>query len=719
MDRVMRKIFSFAAIVSFALTLAGCGGGGDAFSTPTPPPPGGGTGAASIALTSSTTSIPADGSASADISALVRDANNNAMPGVAVAFSSTAGSLVVSQATTDAGGLAKAALSAAGATAGTAITVTATGGGITQNMVVNVANTQQTVSVVTSSPQIPSDGTNPATITALVRGANNQLLPGVTVSFSASSGGLVVTNAVTDQNGAAAAVLSSAGDPTNRVITVTATAGSTNATVPVEVTGTKLTITGAASLVQGASGTYDIALVDSANNGIAGRTVNVFSALGNTLAPATSVTTDATGHAILNVTASVAGTDTLRATVMGLTATQAVSISNQAFSLSSSLTTVPISTSQAVLLTWTAGGVAQQNQPVTFSTTRGLFAGNVVSTQATTDAAGQATVNISSTTSGPAVITASAAGVTTQFTLNFIATVPATIAVQVSPSTIPTEGQTTISAVVRDPSSNLVQGQTVNFQLTDITGGTLSLASAITDSQGRVRTVYTASQTPSSSNGVTVQASVQGSAIPPAVTTFTVGGQTVFLSLGTGQVISENAAKTQFIVPYTVTALDAAGNAVDGVTVTMSIASVRYAKGGWVVSGTKWVQTGTPGGGLNPITVCDNEDDGDGILEDGEDDSGDGNNNDRLDPGGVAATSLGSVVTANGGSGTINVIYPEDHAGWVRVTLTAKAIVQGTESSTNSTFWLPMLAEYLTDVNVSPPGVVSPYGFATVCSNPD
>jgi hypothetical protein len=701
------------------LALVACGGGGEGskFENPDPPPPGGGTPVVStVTLTSTAASIPADGSSSAEITALVRNASNVAMAGVAVQFSSSAGALVVSQGTTDSAGVARATLSAAGAAAGTAITVTAQAGTVTQTMTVNVANTQQTVSVVTSAPQIPSDGTIPATITALVRGANNQLLPGVTVAFSATSGGLAVANAVTDQNGAAVAMLSSAGDPTNRRITVTATAGTTNATVPVDVVGTKLTVTGTASLVQGAVGTYDLALVDSANNGIAGRAINVASALGNGLAPATNVTTDATGHATVNLTASAAGNETLTATALGLTAQRAISISNQSFVLSSTLISVPIGATQPVVLTWTAGGAPQVAQLVTFSTTRGLFTGNVVSTQVATNGSGQATVNISSTTSGPAVITASASGVTTTITLNFVATSPATIAVQASPSTIPTEGQTTISAVVRDASSNLVQGQTVTFQLTDITGGSLSLASANTDSQGRAQTVYTASQTPSSSNGVTIQASVQGTAIT-ASTTFTVGGQTVFLSLGTGNTISENATKTQFIVPYTVTAVDAAGNAVNGVTVTMSVRSEEYAKGTYIDVAGDWVQTGTPGA-LNPITVCPNEDDGDGILETGEDDSGLGNNNDRLDPGGVAATSLGTVVTANGGSANLNVVYPEDHALWVRVTLTAKATVQGTESLTSSSFWLPILASYLSNTNATPPGYVSPYGTATSCTNP-
>jgi hypothetical protein len=727
----MRKLFSRSFVVAALLALAACGGSGEGseFETPGPntPPPGGGTAVvSSVTLSSTAASIPADNSSSAEISALVRDANNVAMAGVAVQFSSTAGSLVVSQATTDSSGIAKATLSATGAAAGSAITVTAVGGTVTQTMVINVANTQQSVTVVTSAPQIPSDGTSPATITALVRGANNQLLADVPVTFSATSGGLAVTRAITDQNGSAVAVLSSVGDPTNRRITVTAASGSTNATVPVDVVGTKLTVTGSASMVQGTSATYDIALVDSANNGIPGRTINVTSALTNPLTPGGSVTTDATGRAALTVTATNSGAETLTATALGLTAQRAVTISNQNFRLSTTptaVTTVAIGTTQGILLTWTANGNPQANQQVTFSTTRGLFTGNVVATQATTDGAGQAVVNISSATSGPAVITASAAGVTTQFTLNFIATVPATISVQASPSTIPTEGQTTISAVVRDASSNLVQGQTVTFQLTDITGGTLSLASAITDSQGRAQTVYTASQTPSSSNGVTIQASVLNTGITSS-TTFTVGGQTVLLSFGTGATISENAQKTQFILPYTVTALDAAGNAVNGVTITMSVRSEEYAKGGYMIKGGDWVQTGTPDvvppaltPVENPITVCPNEDDGDAILEAGEDTSGLGNGNGRLDPGGVAATSVGTVVTANGGTAHINVIYPEDHALWVRVTLTAKATVQGTESLASSSFWLPILASYLTNTNSTPPGFVSPYGKATSCTD--
>jgi hypothetical protein len=62
------------------------------------------------------------------------------------------------------------------------------------------------------------------------------------------------------------------------------------------------------------------------------------------------------------------------------------------------------------------------------------------------------------------------------------------------------------------------------------------------------------------------------------------------------------------------------------------------------------------------------------------------------------------------------VEYPEDHALWVQVTLTASATVQGTESTQAATFVLPILASYLTTTTSQPPGFISPYGIHTSCS---
>jgi hypothetical protein len=591
--------------------------------------------------------------------------------------------------------------------------------------------------MTTSLPQIPSNNSTNATITAYVRDADNNFLSGIPVTFSATSGGLAVTTATTNSDGQAAATLGTAGDPTNRTITVTATAGKVSSTVKVGVVGTTVALSGPASLIQGNLGTYTVTLTDSAGAPIPSEAVTVASSAGNTLSAAT-LTTNTSGDATFTLTGTKAGTDTLTATVLGQTATTSVTISNQdfAFSVPASSSLIALSANQTVTLVWTTAGVPQAGKVITFSATRGTFNGSTTATtaMATTDANGSASVTIAAATAGPAIITATSAGVSAELPVTFVATDPSQLDVQASPATIATEAQSTITAIVRDANNNLVDGQTVDFQLTDVTGGSLSVGSAITNVQGEAQTVYTASGTASATNGVTITASVPAfTAVTPAAVNLTVGGQTVFLSLGTGETVGQNIpTDTQFILPFVVQAQDAAGNAVNGVNITLDVKSLNYGKGGWVVYNDGWVQTSTPGVTytMTPpgITVCANEDvNGTGIYERSEDI----NNNGKLDPGNVAAVSPGTVTTAattvtNGsstttvnGSANLTVTYPEDHAGWVQVVLTATTTVTGTESSTTSTFWLPMLAADLTTTTIPPPGYVSPYGVATSCANPD
>jgi len=91
------------------------------------------------------------------------------------------------------------------------------------------------ITVVTDAATIPSDGSTPATITAYVRDAQNNLLSGIPVTFTATSGGISGSPSTTDSGGAASASLITAGDSTPRTITVTATAGTLQATVSVQV----------------------------------------------------------------------------------------------------------------------------------------------------------------------------------------------------------------------------------------------------------------------------------------------------------------------------------------------------------------------------------------------------------------------------------------------------------------------------------------------------
>ena len=575
------------------------------------------------------------------------------------------------------------------------------------------------VSLLTSSPQVASDNTGPATITALAHDANNNAVSGVVVTFAASSGLLAVTSATTDANGQATATLSAGADPTNRSITVTATSGSANATIMVSVIGSSLALTGPQTLVQPGTATYTVILNNAGNVGISGQQVTVASALKNTLS-ASTLTTDSNGQATFTVTAAVGGADTLTVTGLGLTATEAVTVSTQSFAFTAPAANVNVNIGvvQPVTVVWTNNGAPVAGQTVDFAVTRGTLS----AATAITDASGKASVSVSSTTSGPSVITASSTGVSTQVGIEFIATNPTAIDVQASPSTISVSAQSTITAVVRDPSNNLVEGKLVTFSLADVTGGTLSVASALTNNQGVASTIYTASTTTSANNGVGITAKVQGTSVA-STAYLTVAGKTTFLSLGTGNTI-DVINETEYGMPFAVQAIDNAGNPVTGITVNLKVTSLSYLKGILVYNGTQWVYSSdfTPPVAVPPavqiveppVYQCASEDlNNNGILDPGEDFNNDG----ILEPGNVAAASPGSVVTSltatstlPAGAALVEIVYPKDHSYWVVVTITATATVAGTESSTTSTFLLRGLATDYTSATVAPPGEISPYG---------
>ena len=357
-----------------------------------------------------------------------------------------------------------------------------------------------------------SSGADTANLTAIVKDANNVVLSGVTVNFSANSGSLAVTQAVTDTQGQAKATLSTQGNPANRTITVTATVnGSTlSQTLTIAVTGTILNISAPTSMASGDTQSITLNLRDADGNGIAGQTLSLTSALNNAFSNASPITS-ATGTATVQYTATNGGQETVNATALnGTVATSAsFNVSSESFVLEklnasnqveSPPADIALGSSGTIRLTWTSGGSGVQNN-VTFSTTRGTVDGAATVTKAT-NTSGQATVSVAATSAGPAVITATAAnGTTAQFQIEFIATVPSAIAVNASPTSISAGGQqSTINAVVRDAAGNLVKNQVVVFSLNDTTGGSIFPASAVTNSSGLASTVYTSSNTASANN---------------------------------------------------------------------------------------------------------------------------------------------------------------------------------------------------------------------------
>src|ERR1035441_3826473 len=237
-----------------------------------------------------------------------------------------------------------------------------------------VDSTVKSVSLITSSPQIASDNTGPATITALVTDANNDTVTGATVTFSASSGVLAVSQGTTDAKGAAIATLAAGSDESNRTVTVTATVGTVTGKVTVNVIGTALSITGPQALVEPGVATYTVILKNAAATGISGQAVALTSANGNTLSAA-SVTTDVNGQATFTVTAAAGGTDTLTATALGITATETISVSTQNFAITTPVNgaAIDIGVVKPVTVVWTNAGAPVMGQTINFAATRGTL----------------------------------------------------------------------------------------------------------------------------------------------------------------------------------------------------------------------------------------------------------------------------------------------------------------------------------------------------------
>jgi len=361
----------------------------------------------------------------------------------------------------------------------------------------NLATQAQSVTVTTSTPTLTSGSAETATITVTVLAAGSLPLAGVEVTLTADTGTL--TNAgplVTDATGTVVTTLGAGADPTNRTITVTATQGALGNTVTVDVVGTTLGLTGPAGLPNGGTGTFSATLLDGTSNGVAGATVDLLSDNGNTLSAA-SVVTDGAGLVQFQVTAVNNGTDTISASTLGLVAMHSLQVTDEIFVITApaSGAQVDVNTNENVSLTWTVAGAPQVGQTIIFSTTRGLLS----SSSADTDAAGVATVTISSAEAGPALVTATnSAGTAAEIQFDFVAPVVA-----------PTGGSTKPSATSEPmavQSSQASTGLQSRFAINLATENVVAETSAgyeigftvqVTDSQGNAM------------SGVAVQAAVE------------------------------------------------------------------------------------------------------------------------------------------------------------------------------------------------------------------
>lgn len=585
---------------------------------------------------------------------------------------------------------------------------------IAVTVVANANTLVAKIDVSTSTNTLQSAGSE-ATITALVKNSGNVGVAGQAVVFSASSGSLQSPTAVTDASGAATVRLSAGSDKSVRDIRVTVSAGLVSGNVVVPVTGTRLSIAGSGTLQAGASASqYTVRALDSSSNPVIGVPLTVRSSLGNALSSA-SLATDTTGSATFMYTPSGAGADTLTVEGLGTSANASVVVTAVSFVVLSpaSNASIAIGSSQPISVRYQLSGMGVAGQVVSFSTSRGTF--DATPANITTDSSGQATIRLSSTTAGSAVVVAQISGIgSVSIPVQFVATQPTTVAIQSNPGAVlpnvtGTNNKSSIEAVVRDVNGNPVANRQVNFTiLQDLSSGTLSTGNTMTDANGRAQVDFIPGATSTPANGVVIQAEVASTS--PAVrqtTSLTVNGNALFITLGFGNDIT-NLDPTTYSKSFSVYVTDANGVAVGNQLVTLSAIPTDYQKGTLSRGVTTWEFSAG-----SPTATCANEDrNSDGILNAGEDTNGDT----KLSPGNIAAVAPGSVTTDSAGRAVFALQYGEQYAPWATVRITARALVSGTESRQSVLFGLRGLISDFT-LDVTPAGAISPFGMSSSCTD--
>jgi hypothetical protein len=283
-----------------------------------------------------------------------------------------------------------------------------------------------------------------------------------------------------------------------------------------------------------------------------------------------------------------------------------------------------------------------------------------------------------------------------------------------------TQNQSTIEALVRDAANNPVADYTVNFSISAGAGSTLSSAAAKTDADGKARIQFISGSNSSAANGITVTATTAdlGSGTVNGSVNLTINNTALFISIFRGVSMSSYDTQT-YQVPFTLSVVDANGVAVANKAIDLSVWPVNYGKGvlNWDATTSLWVRA--------LAVSCANEDSNrNGTLDSGEDT----NANTTLEPGLPINLPVSQVTTDAAGLGSFVIRYGKNNARWIYAALTARGSVAGTESSSTYSDWLPVLIDDISDQNIPPPGVqtsttpvnvVSPFGTAALCSNPN
>ena len=586
---------------------------------------------------------------------------------------------------------------------------------------------------------IESNNEGYSVVTATVVNSNNAPAVDAPVAFT-SDGGMIVANTdpaetpipafnpaavKTDTNGKASIRLKSGPDRSNRVITVTASAGDRSTkSIPIQVVGTTISLDNDNTSLDADGLKKDTLIItvqdaNAAPINDAEVTVSVEPSGSLIWHPSADLRTDVSGKLALEITGRNAVENAiLRIEAAGDAKTQSYLVyTNADFFTITSPADDPYSwpTAQDLVVRVRA----PQQDVVRFVTSFGQWRGSNTVGQKFIDlpvdpATDEVSAVISSAEAGIATIQvfdlsnpsvsdttqvafASPSGEACRVSLQASATV-------VAPSTGNILNSVELTAKVKNRFDQAVRNVPVVFFLNGITttggGERLSPAITYTDNQGFAKSTFYSGTLGSDAEGVEVTAAILDSnAVDPicnqsSLIRIVIGGSAGSISIGQSTKIESINADTAYKLPMSVLVSDANGNPMPNTTVTLKLWPTRYATG---------YRGGRPDCPVIYTGIFNNEDVNRSLICDyckpcpapdhekhplNEDTNGDC----ELTPASSAAGSLPGVVqTDENGVGEFALVYNKENAAWLEDEVVATAMVYGTETRATLTFWLPIL----------------------------
>ena len=551
------------------------------------------------------------------------------------------------------------------------------------------------IAIGVSASSVPSDDSSSIEVTASLLDQNNVAVEDVMVSFSTSTGALSAASETTDTSGQAIVDFHSGlVDQSNRVATITATAGSLTAQVPVQISGSTVTVNQAKTtlIIGEAPDSLEIYVTNSAGTAIYNTPVTISvasSSTGNVTVTPASGNTDVEGTLDVAVSGANPGTVTLEIIAAGATAScqYMVDSSGSVLQITNPADPASMATNQSLTIVVSDPNPGSSDQ-VVLSTTLGTLTGGGGSGSAVTlplSGGNQVQAVLTSNTAGIATVQAydiDSPSITDSITVAMYSPESAAtnISIQasntvVAPSTVDLKNSVEITARVTDAGDAPVGQAPVVFTMSNTTGGGEKITPSIvlTNASGVAATTFTSGSISSGGEGVLITAYLLNN--PSIVTnpplSIVIGGTSGSVVIGVSTEIMSAFEGTAYQYYVSVLVADSNGNPVPGAEVTMNLWPAFY------YTGDAWYGRSTYSGPYANEDVNRNL-----ILDAGEDINSDGD----LTPANSCAGNMPSVVTADAdGVATFLWTYLKDYAGYIDAEIRASTYVLGSETTSATT----------------------------------